>query len=195
MKLTRFIPFTTFLLLLLHACGGGSDAPDKEAMLTEIDSLRTVVQNKSSKGELPKEDMRTLMKRYKRYVDHFPEDSLAPQQLFRAGSVARSLKEPQKALNIFQRFLNEYPDHEKEPTVRFLIAFIYDQDLDKKKKAKKLYRTVIDSFPDHRLAKDAEQYLKVIDLSDEELIERFEKQQKKRDSLKTDTAAHTDKAS
>ena len=180
--------FTPILFLLVQACGGGQGSPDKAQMIKNIDSLRSIVQKKSAEGELPKKEMRSLLESYKRYVEHHPKDSLAPQQLFRAGSVARSLREPQKALNLFNRILSEYPDFNKEPTVRFLIAFIYDQDLEKREKAKDLYQAVIDSFPDHRLAKDAEQYLKVIDLSDDELIDRFEERKEMTDSVRTDSA-------
>jgi tetratricopeptide (TPR) repeat protein len=176
-------------LFALSSCSGSKEeGKNKEALRTRIDSLEGVVDSISSKGELPKKEMRTLMDTYKKYADRFPEDSLAPHQLFRAGSVARSLKEPQRAINIYRRLLNDYPDFSKEATVRFLLAFVYDQDLGKKKRAKELYRVVIDSFPDHQLAKDAKEYLRVMDLSNEELIRRFEKQQAKRDSMKADSA-------
>lgn len=175
-------------LFFFMACSGekGSegDKPGKDVLKARIDSLETAVDEKSSEGDFSEKRMRKLMGAYKSYVEHYPDDSLAPEKLFRAGSVARSLNEPQRAINIYRRILNEYPDTDREPTIRFLLAFTYDQDLEKKDKAKELYRAVIDSFPDHKLAKDAEQYLKIIDLSDEELIERFEKQQK--DSAKVE---------
>lgn len=172
------------LTTLLFACSGGGEKVSKKELRTRIDTLRQSVDSMSSSGKLPKKKMKELKADYKSYADRFSDDSLSPHYLFRAGSLARSLKEPQKAINLYTRILEEYPDYEKEATVRFLLAFVYDQDLDKKKKARSLYQAVIDSFPDHKLAKDAKQYLKVMDLSDKELIERFEKQQEKRDSAK-----------
>ncbi|MFB6258968.1 MAG: tol-pal system YbgF family protein [Flavobacteriales bacterium] len=172
-------------ILFLASCSGPKG---KEKQLERIGELEERVDSISSEGKLPKKKMRKLMAEYKSYANQFPKDSLAPHQLLRAGGVARSLKEPQRAINIYRQILNEYPDFSKEPTVRFLLAFVYDRDLKKKKKARSLYQTVIDSFPEHKLARDAEQYLKVMGLSDKELIERFEKKRKKRDSTRSDSA-------
>ncbi len=187
MKGKLSLPLLSMILILFTACSGEKEGPSKDRLLSRIDSLKSSIDSISSKGELPKKKMRQLMESYKSYANKFPDDSLAPHQLFRAGSVARSLKEPQRAINIYRRLLNDHPDFSREPTVRFLLAFIYDQDLKKKERAKELYKAVIDSFPEHKLAKDAKQYLKVIDLSDEELMRRFEKKQAKRDSAKADS--------
>ncbi len=186
MKRDRF-SFLLPILLLLSACSGEEEGASKEQLLGRIDTLEQEVDSISSQGKLPEKKMRKLVSAYKDFAEQYEKDSLAPYHLFQAGNVARSLKEPQKAINIYQRILKDYPDFKKEPTVRFLLAFVYDQDLKKKKKARELYNVVIDSFPDHKLAEDARQYLKVMDLSDEELMKRFEKQQQK-DSARADTA-------
>lgn len=187
--MNRTISLILPLFLFTLSCSdndgkNGGEKPEKEDLLTKIEALEDTVDEMSKKGKFSDRKMRDLMDAYKGFVEHYPDDSLAPEHLFRAGGVARSLDEPQRAINIYRRILNEYPETDQEPTVRFLLAFVYDQDLNKKNKAKELYQAVIDSFPDHKLARDAEQYLKVIDMSDEELMKHFEEQQKKREEEK-----------
>lgn len=184
MNRTLSLILPLFLFALACSNNDGKDEgekPSKEELTTKIETLEDTVDEMSKNRDFSDQKMRDLMDAYKSFAEHYPDDSLAPEHLFRAGGVARSLDEPQRAINIYRRILNEYPETDQEPTVRFLLAFVYDQDLNKKGKAKKLYQAVIDSFPDHKLAQDAEQYLKVIDMSDEELMKHFEEQQKKRE--------------
>ena len=56
-----------------------------------------------------------------------------------------------------------------------LRAFLYDK-MDSKEEAKKAIKEIIEKFPNHSSIENHKARLKTIDLSDEELMELFEKQ-------------------
>jgi hypothetical protein len=55
-----------------------------------------------------------------------------------------------------------------------LIAFIYENHLNKKGPAKEYYNKVINEYPEHVLASQAKQSIDILMLSDEELIKKFQ---------------------
>ncbi|PIE79179.1 MAG: hypothetical protein CSA15_04180 [Candidatus Delongbacteria bacterium] len=59
------------------------------------------------------------------------------------------------AIDAYENFLKNYPDNEKVPNVEFLIAFTYNNDLNKKDLAKKMYNEFIKKYPNHDLVQSA----------------------------------------
>lgn len=59
------------------------------------------------------------------------------------------------AINTYEEFLAKYPDHEKAPDVKFLIAFTYHNSLQEEELAKKNYREFLEKYPDNPLAVSA----------------------------------------
>lgn len=76
------------------------------------------------------------------------------------------------AIEDYRSFLNLFPESEKLPNVKFLIAFTYHNNLNDLENAKKEYKEFIKQYPDSPLKVSAEFELKNIGKSIEE-IEMF----------------------
>lgn len=118
------------------------------------------------------------------FADKFPEDTLAPGFLFRAGEIAKGLNQISKALRLFSKISTHYPEYEKAPLAIFFQAMIYDDHLKNIEKAREYYTLFIKKYPDHEFADDAQACINNLGKTLEEIIEEFEKNQKvEKDSL------------
>lgn len=116
-----------------------------------------------------------LVDAYLAYADAFPGDKKSAEFLFNAGNVAMNLLDPKKAISIFDRIMQNYPDNERFPHCLFLKAFIYENQLNQLGQAEMLYREFLAKYPGHEFADDAELSLKNLGKSPEELLEQFQK--------------------
>lgn len=110
------------------------------------------------------------------YLDTYPLAPNKPTVYLKAGSACRALKQPENALNYLNKFLASYKDHEKRDEALFTKAFILDEDLDRKDDAKDTYTQLIQEHPGSVFRQNAELLLEQLYLTDEELLEKFRKQ-------------------
>lgn len=115
-----------------------------------------------------------LMDKYLNFVDKHPQDTAAPQYLYKALSLAIGTNQGEKAMELADRTLNDYPQSDKIAETVFLKAFVYENILSNLGQAQKTYRDFIARFPDHDLADDAEAALTHLGKSPEELVREFE---------------------
>ncbi len=170
------------LVLIATACSGPEDPEVKESlksnterhreMVKTIDSLQTLVFAEEANMKSPATG--DLLQQYLRFAKMFPGDKeKSPEYLYKAAALSRANKLPVKAVKLYSEILKKYPNYIKAPEVAFLLAFTYDEDLKQQEEARKAYQKVIDDFPGDTWAQQAEERLKTIDMSDEELIEKF----------------------
>lgn len=163
--------------LMLASCGGGASSEEervkqeKSELATRIDSLENVLF--SQETNVNREVAADLLQSYIRFTDTYPADERCADYLYKGAGIARGVGVHQRALEMYQTILNDYPEFPKQAETQFLIAFTYDNDLKDIEAARMAYQEVIEVFPDHEFARQAEERLKTIDLTDEELIELF----------------------
>ncbi len=176
---------TIFCLLstaLLIACGGETDKnlndriksrqDEKADLNARIDSLENVVYQEDYDMSAPATAM--LIKDYNRYAELFIGDKeKAPEYLYKVAALSRAVKLPSKALKVYDKILTDYPGYERNPEVAFLMAFTYDEDLKEVELAREAYQEVIEKYPGDMWAKQAEERLKTLGMSDDELIKSF----------------------
>lgn len=174
------IPSLLFLAiaLLFAACSGTSGEEEKvkqemDELASRIDSLENLLFGQESKVD--KEVAAQLLQSYIKFTDTYPADDRSPDYLYKGAGIARGVGVHARALKMYQRILEDYPEFGKQAETSFLIAFTYDNDLKEIDRAKEAYNKVIEEYPDHEFAEQAKERLKTIDLSDEELIELFMK--------------------
>lgn len=119
-----------------------------------------------------------IIQLYKQFADSFPNEKDAPQYLFKAANVSIGVRQFQPAISFLERIKKYYAEYEKSPESLFLMAFIYDNYLDQKGKAREIYQEVIDTYPSHKFASDAKEVIKTLEMTDEELIKMFEEKEK-----------------
>lgn len=111
------------------------------------------------------------------YADNMKADPEAPQLLHRAGETARSIRDFNKALSIYDKIYEQFPNFEKAPQALFLKAFTLDNDLKNTEAARELYQQFLEKHPDNEFADDTQFLLENLGKDDEEIIQSFQKKQ------------------
>ena len=96
--------------------------------------------------------------------------------LLKAAGLAKSVGNPNKALQMYYNVGEKKPDHAKAPQALFMMAFIYENDLHDLDKAKSTYEEFLKRYPkDPDYADDAQNALKYLGKSPEDIVKEFEK--------------------
>lgn len=115
-----------------------------------------------------------LLNAYLAYVDKHSADSLAPFYLYKAINLSMGMNQGEKAKQLTDRMLNEYPKYDRIPETVFLKAYIYENMLGNLGQALSTYQDFLSRFPEHDLADDAQAAINNLGKSPEELIREFE---------------------
>jgi tetratricopeptide (TPR) repeat protein len=93
-----------------------------------------------------------------------------------AAGVAKTIGQPNKALQLYLIVSDQYPNHRRAPTALFMMGHIYEADLQDLDRAKSAYEAFLKRYPkDPDYVDDARYALKHLGKSPEELIAEFEK--------------------
>lgn len=91
--------------------------------------------------------------------------------LLKSGGLAKTIEEPNKALQLYQTVVNTHAKHAKAPTALFMTGFVYENDLGDLTKAKAVYEQFLREYPnDPDFADDAKMALKMLGKTPEEII-------------------------
>lgn len=158
--------------VLLIACT--SQQANQEAQIQEQEDSLFSDENKM----VDKQRANDLIASYLEYSNSFPESTKSPEFLFKAGDMAMNLNMPQKAIEVFNRIINEYPDYEKAPQCLFLKGYVYENNMNNLREAKRIYEEFLLKYPNDEFADDAEVSIRNLGKSPEELIKEFEENAK-----------------
>lgn len=164
-----------FVLLLaitgvIFSCGADSE---QKKMRQELISLETNLFS-DSLGPIDRLKAQKMIQAYENFVIAYPEDSLAPEYLYKGSEIAMSLQMSGRAIEGFQRIIIEYPDFDKVATCIFMKAFIYENYMQQYDTARSLYQEFLEKYPGHVLAEDALVSIQNMGKSLEELIKSWE---------------------
>jgi outer membrane protein assembly factor BamD (BamD/ComL family) len=166
--------------LALAACGGGAEQQGgRDQKAVEMATRITTMEDSLFRSmAFDQRNAQALLDVYKAYTKTFPQDSLAPEYLFRAAGLAsKSMRDPQQGIKLYERVIAEYPAWKRLPDAYYLKAFTIDTELDQKGEAQRAYQEVIDLYPDHPFAADAKRMMEYLQYTDEELIQKFQQQE------------------
>lgn len=167
-------PLIMFLsIALLAACGSGDKTPESGSAA----SIRSMEDSLFNSGSFDPRKAQALIDVYKAYANANPKDSLAPEYLFRAANMCKTMHEGEQGIKLYDRIIREYPTWPKLADAFYLKAFTLDSETESMGEAKEAYETVIRLFPDHPFAKDARAMIDNLGYTDAELIERFQRMQ------------------
>lgn len=156
----------TLLTLMLWSC-----QQQKDTLKVSIESMEEQVK------EDPIMDSglaKTLTDSYLEYAEKHKEDTISPYYLSRAADILKEMKGGAlKSINTYNKIINEYPQHKLVPRSVFMVGYVFDEKLKDKKRAAKSYTYFLTKYPNHPLADDAENLLKMTQdqRSEEEIIE------------------------
>ena len=159
-----------------------SCSPSRQKMAGKISSLEAKMKTSTS---IDTNAVNELISGYQKFVTRFPDDSLSPDYLYRAASIAAGYQKGNQAIELFQKIITSYPNYKKTPECYFMLAFTYENVLGNLGKANEMYNTFIAKYPDHQLVQDAKTAIKYLGKSPDAMIRDFERQNAVADSLKT----------
>ena len=182
-------------LWVFTACNTKTDSEDeteihaehnlhtRTAWLAEIDSLEAIVYTDTF--DVDNKATSELLRSYLSYAKVFVGDKEhTPKFLYKAAALSRAVGLPVKAIKLYERILTDYPTWEKAPETAFLLAYTYDDDLKEPQRAREAYEEVVEKYQGDHWALQAQERLKTVDMTDEELIREFNK----RNNSNTDQA-------
>ena len=81
---------------------------------------------------------------------------------------------PQKAIDIADIMIEQYPDFEMTPMAVFLKGFVYENMMTDYDKALDTYHQFLERYPNSPLVNDVKSTIENVGLTPEELIKKFE---------------------
>ena len=143
---------------------------DKIEAAKQIEELEAVLISSENKS-LNLGTAQEVVKAYKEYAKQLPLDPSTAEYLFKAADVEMGLRNYRKAELIYNRVYDNYHTYKKRVMCLYVTAFINDNHLNQKGKAKEIYEKLIKQHPNDKLAQDAIASLDLLTLSDDEIIE------------------------
>jgi outer membrane protein assembly factor BamD (BamD/ComL family) len=173
--------FTAFIVLM-SSCKQKGDSkngskPDAGKLLKEIQSYEKQLFNENI-NNIDFEKAIELANKYEEYAKAFPDDTLAPEMLFKASDILMNFGKPHRTISLFKKLIHDYPEYKKVAICYFLMAFVYDDQLKDYKNAAKYYQLYLDKYPGGEFSKDAQMALKYLGKPADELIKAFEEKNK-----------------
>ncbi len=168
MKTLKLLSVLALISIYFAAC-----SPSKEKYETKINDLeknlfseKNIIINKINAEE--------LINAYIEFAEKFPGDSNSAKYLFNAADISMNILESDKAISIYNKIINDYPNFKKAPECLFLKGFVYENNLNDLKKAKTIYLEFIEKYPDNDFADDAKISIENLGKTPEQLILEFE---------------------
>ena len=161
-KKMKKIAILAFATILMVACG-----PSREKRIDQIENFEDSIFESAIAADPNTADQLTEM--YVAFADKYPGDSLSPQYLMKAADMQSNVLHTDRALSLFDRVINEYPDYEEVPMCYFLKgnALELNSQIDE---ARAAYEEFLAKYPDHYMAEQTRMMLPRIGMSPEEML-------------------------
>jgi tetratricopeptide (TPR) repeat protein len=146
-------------------------AEARQVEITEMENDLLATKDLKSQPNRVKADL--LVKRYRDYVSMNPRDSISADYLFKAADLSIGIGNFEASINFLTRLTEDFPKYDKIVEIWLFKGFVYENYLNNHAEAVSTYERLIEKFPNHRLAKDAQSAIDNLTLTEEELMEKF----------------------
>lgn len=155
----------------------GIGEPPRDQYIAQIKKLEMEMHKLP---EISNETSILAIKAYSDYAMFFPNDSLAPDYLFKAGQIATAAKKYKQALVFYQTITNKYTDFKYAGESLYLQGFLLDNFMNDDAGAKLIYEEIITKYPSTTIAKDSKAAIDNLGKTDEQIIEEYKKKNEKK---------------
>ena len=166
------------VLLFLAVISFSACKPSREKAAANVTASEEVMKKSYQSGKPDQVAVLAAVDAYDNFVKAYPKDTMSPTLLMRAGDSYRLIKQYDKAILEYQKVEKDYQSSKVYPNSVFVQAFVYENEIKDLTKAKERYETFIKLFPNHELAGSAQYSLQNLGVPPEELVRRFEQQNK-----------------
>jgi TolA-binding protein len=141
----------------------------KEKALANIKALE------SNDSVFSPEQIQKTQEAYIDFATKYPNDEQAPEFLFKAGQRCNVSADHNKAIELFQQVIDQYPKHKIAEDALFLQAYIYENNLHNYPMAKAAYTKFIEMYPNSELKEDAVYSIQNLGKTPEQIFEALDK--------------------
>jgi len=175
----KILLITLITSLFFVSCIDVTEVNKKDLLIKKIDKLEQKIFSNKEHSPI-KLDVDTMILLYDNYIDNYTDDSLMIIYMFKKAGLLRINHQYIEAVAVFEDINTNYPDFSRAPDALLYEAMIYGDDLKNEVIAEKKYKEFISKYPNHPYRKDAEDLIKLLGKSDEEIMEML----LKNDSIK-----------
>jgi tetratricopeptide (TPR) repeat protein len=171
--------------ILIAACNNPSDPatapsvkenPELKLLKDDIEKMETQV--KAGGDSVDRALANQLLRSYQDYFNKAEKDSIAYEYLFKASTLADGIGKYPKAVELLVNFHDGVKSVDRRAEAAYLIAFIYDAHIKNPEKAALYYNKVIETYPTSKWALQATDALKIVNMSDADLIKFLQEKNK-----------------
>ncbi len=167
----KILIFLSFIAIL-SSCGD----PKRQAAIDAIKANELVLTKDLT--QIDPKFAAGLIQQYDNFFAAYPKDTLSASMLFKAADLSRGTGSFGKAIKYWGDLGEFFPKYSKTPDAAFLQAFTFENDLGDKEQAKHYYQKFLEKYPNHALSTSAKDALKLIDIPMDQIIKKFEEQNK-----------------
>ena len=160
-RLVLFLSITA----LLVACG-----PSRQDRIVQIEDFEDSLTESAIVVDSAAAEQLTNL--YVEFADKYPSDSLAPQYLMKAADMQSNVMNTERAVALFDRIIENYPDFDQLPICYFLKGNAYESNR-QFEEAKAAYQVFVDKFPDHFMAEQTRKMIPLVGMSPEEMLDKI----------------------
>lgn len=102
------------------------------------------------------------------FEEKFPQESRTPEVVLTIASHYHSRQNYNEAIRAFERLIEKYPQSQEAYKGKFLLGYIYFDELNDTERATHIFKDFIKTYPDSELASSAKILLKNINIPVEE---------------------------
>lgn len=144
--------FSFCLIIFLISCKGSSDFNKKK-----IGELETNL----NKHELDTSYINDLDSAYSNFIKIFPSDSATPYFQYRQALLNDRFINNDFAEKLYLDYLTRFPKHRMESEAIFFLAFMYDNEMNRKQEAIRYYKKYIELYPNGKHTNDIRVLIKM----------------------------------
>lgn len=158
--------------ILLQNCKQQADANSVEALQAKFREVTAPNPDKVVNQEEIKEVMLQLAQAYEKEASGLTDANQAADSWYKAAELYETNNmDIGKAMQIFDRIIQEYPAHERAADALFKKGYIYHNTLRDLDKAKIAYMDFLAKYPDHELVESAKFEIDNLGVPAKELLE------------------------
>ncbi len=180
MKRFKYV-FIAIVTFFVASCGSDEKVKEEKVATTTDPKVELTNLIKRLEGEMHR-SMKIdnviagqALQAYSDYSKNYPDDSITPDYLFKAGEIATAIQQYPQALANYQLITKKYPNYKLGEESLFLQAALLDNFLNDDTKAKVIYEQLIQTYPKSTYVNDAKAAINNLGKTDEQLIKEFQK--------------------
>ncbi|MFM9944325.1 MAG: tetratricopeptide repeat protein [Bacteroidia bacterium] len=147
-----------------------------------LDSAMSYYMLAKGKARFSSDDYRKAGNTLERWVSKNANPSSTATGLYNAAIFYQTANDFENAIKLYLQLANIYPDYDNSPDALMAAGFIYWDNLKEPEKAKTCYKQLVEKYPRHPLAKEAQTLLteNILNMTDLELSEYLMKKNKEK---------------